>query len=291
MLVRALPSGAVDVVGDVHGWLEPLRALLARLGYDREGRHPEGRQLVFVGDLVDRGPASLEVWRLVRGLVDAGRAGFVLGNHELNLLVRQGPRQAHGNAWFFALPAAVQGEIREWLDRQALAFYREDLRVVHACWQAEAVDALAQRAEASVVAAWAEYRSRLEPLLAAEEDPVRRDLLRQNRNPVKVLTSGLEVAAPRPYEAGGRQRRTARDPWWERYRDRAAVVFGHYWRSLSGRPVHQAGFRYLFPGQAPLAPLGPVGRAWCIDYSIAVGPQEGAGLAALRWPEAELVLA
>ncbi|TFG86728.1 MAG: hypothetical protein E4H19_04725, partial [Chromatiales bacterium] len=53
-----LQSGALDIVGDVHGELDALHDLLARLGYDKDGSHPDHRHLVFVGDLGDRGPDS-----------------------------------------------------------------------------------------------------------------------------------------------------------------------------------------------------------------------------------------
>lgn len=290
MFIRPLPPGPVDIVGDVHGWLEPLERLLARLGYGPQGEHPAGRRLVFLGDVVDRGPASLAVLERVRELVDSGRALLVLGNHELNLLVHREPRRGHGNAWFFALPPSRQEELRAWIEAQPLALERPDLRVVHACWDPGAVARLAAGPSRPLRPFWEELRQGLRRRAETEEDPVRRDLLRQNEDPVKVLTSGLEVPAPEPYEAGGRLRRTARDPWWERYREGPAVVFGHYWRSLSGEPVHAAGFRYLFAGIPALAPLGPGGRAWCIDYSMGAGLRRGAGLAALRWPEGELVV-
>ena len=85
-LVRELFDGPIDVVGDVHGEIEALRALLGRLGYDGTGRHPDGRRLVFVGDLADRGPDSPGVVRLVRRLIDNGRAQAVMGNHEFNAI-------------------------------------------------------------------------------------------------------------------------------------------------------------------------------------------------------------
>lgn len=47
-LVRSLFPGALDIVGDVHGEIDALRALLARLGYDQHGEHRHGRRLVFV---------------------------------------------------------------------------------------------------------------------------------------------------------------------------------------------------------------------------------------------------
>ncbi|MEU4197646.1 polynucleotide kinase-phosphatase [Kribbella sp. NPDC026611] len=87
-------TGPFDIVGDVHGCRPELEQLLADLGYtltrDDLGRpidavHPE-RQAVFVGDLVDRGPDSPGVLRLVMGMVAAGHAYCVPGNHEDKLL-------------------------------------------------------------------------------------------------------------------------------------------------------------------------------------------------------------
>lgn len=75
-----------DVVGDVHGCLGELEALMLQLGWvkdeDEQWRHPQGRVLVFVGDLVDRGPSSVGVVNLVASLVEQERALLVLGNHD-----------------------------------------------------------------------------------------------------------------------------------------------------------------------------------------------------------------
>jgi len=56
--IERLFKGDLDVVGDVHGEIDGLEQLVAKLGYDADGNHPGGRRLVFVGDLVDRGPDS-----------------------------------------------------------------------------------------------------------------------------------------------------------------------------------------------------------------------------------------
>ncbi|WP_328470407.1 polynucleotide kinase-phosphatase [Streptomyces sp. NBC_00448] len=77
-------TGPFDIVGDVHGCSSELETLLAKLGY-RDGTHPEGRTAVFVGDLVDRGPDSPGVLRRVMGMVEAGTALCVPGNHENKL--------------------------------------------------------------------------------------------------------------------------------------------------------------------------------------------------------------
>ncbi|GAA4848890.1 polynucleotide kinase-phosphatase [Kitasatospora terrestris] len=87
-------TGPFDIVGDIHGCRAELETLLVRLGWtltrDAEGRpvdavHPEGRTAVFVGDLVDRGPDTPGVLRLVMGMVEAGHAICVPGNHENKL--------------------------------------------------------------------------------------------------------------------------------------------------------------------------------------------------------------
>jgi protein phosphatase len=87
-------TGPFDVIGDVHGCLAELEQLLVKLGYelDRDaagrpvGARHAGRRAVFLGDLVDRGPDSPGVLRLVMGMVAAGNALCVPGNHENKLL-------------------------------------------------------------------------------------------------------------------------------------------------------------------------------------------------------------
>lgn len=77
-----------DIVGDVHGHADELEALLSRMGYQRRGgcwQHA-GRHLVFVGDLIDRGPDQLRVIDIARRMRDVGNATICLGNHELNAI-------------------------------------------------------------------------------------------------------------------------------------------------------------------------------------------------------------
>ncbi|MFD1714513.1 polynucleotide kinase-phosphatase [Amnibacterium flavum] len=88
-------TGPFDVIGDIHGCRSELESLLGKLGYllerDAEGRpvdatHPEGRKVVFLGDLVDRGPDTPGVLRLAMGMVRNGHALAVPGNHEDKLI-------------------------------------------------------------------------------------------------------------------------------------------------------------------------------------------------------------
>ena len=86
-------SGPFDLIGDVHGCFDEAMALLTKLGYQidlKGGRyqvtHAAGRRVVFLGDLVDRGPATPEVLRLVMDMVESGAAFCVAGNHEVKLV-------------------------------------------------------------------------------------------------------------------------------------------------------------------------------------------------------------
>ena len=82
--------GPFDIIGDVHGCYVELVTLLRALGYkvskESAASHSEGRRVLFLGDLVDRGPATPAVLRLVMGMVHAGSALCLSGNHEVKLL-------------------------------------------------------------------------------------------------------------------------------------------------------------------------------------------------------------
>lgn len=89
--------GPFDIIGDVHGCADELVELLGLLGYDvrldgsgAERRAqviaPPGRRLVFVGDLVDRGPRSPDALRIAMAVVEAGLGHCVPGNHDAKFL-------------------------------------------------------------------------------------------------------------------------------------------------------------------------------------------------------------
>ncbi len=85
-----------DLIGDIHGCANELKALLAKLGYSaRDGvwRHPT-RQVIFLGDFIDRGPEQVEVMKIVRAMVDAEQALAVMGNHEFNAVAWATPISA-----------------------------------------------------------------------------------------------------------------------------------------------------------------------------------------------------
>ncbi len=81
-------TGPFDIIGDVHGCHAELLSLLDRLGYDTAAdpiAHPEGRRAVFLGDLVDRGPAVAEVLDVAMSMAASGSALCIAGNHENKL--------------------------------------------------------------------------------------------------------------------------------------------------------------------------------------------------------------
>lgn len=221
-LVQPLPAGPLDIIGDIHGEIDALESLLGHLGVDL-ARGRARRPLVFVGDLVDRGPDSVAVVRLVRRFVEAGQAWCVAGNHELNLLlglVKEGNGWARGDAAdSFQLRGPTGVEHRPFGSRMAshaeredllnffrtlpLALVREDLRVVHACWHASSVAALPQRADlAALTREWSRritQQLREEGVLAAErvEREAFAELKRLDLRPTRPLPAHTRAAGAR----------------------------------------------------------------------------------------------
>ncbi len=305
-LVGGLPPGPLDIIADVHGEYDALVRLLTRLGCDVDTATVE-RPLVFLGDLVDRGPDSPAVLRLVRYLCDAGVATMVLGNHEVNLL-RDDPKE--GNGWWFghddqvhfdgerrSFPSAVisaseQAEFRWWLSMQPLVRQRSDLRVVHACWHPDLIAGLGTEDDAASAAAafdrqlrvdfeqrgdWercTEERARYGGLTDRDLEP--RELLEYEaafvvaehlHNPVRGLTCGLEHAVP-----------------LEGYK-----FIGGKWRTTARSPwwndYHEeaavvVGHYWrrrakleldkpnLWSDLPPFGWAGPRGNVFCLDYSV-----------------------
>ncbi len=96
---RKQETGPFDIIGDLHGCADELRLLLTRLGWNAaplDGQsalwgqetwhHPEGRKAIFVGDLVDRGPNTLDCLRIVHNMIATGTALCVPGNHDVKLM-------------------------------------------------------------------------------------------------------------------------------------------------------------------------------------------------------------
>jgi serine/threonine protein phosphatase 1 len=99
----AVPEGTrVYAIGDVHGRLDLLQALIEAIREDNAGRGPASTQLVFLGDLVDRGPSSAQVIEyLLTEEVDFATVHFLAGNHEESFLdVVAGRNESSSASWF-----------------------------------------------------------------------------------------------------------------------------------------------------------------------------------------------
>jgi hypothetical protein len=255
---------------------------------------------------------------LLRDDLKHGNAWFVAPKHE---------EQSPGGA--FAHSRVVdghrKGEILEFLETLPLALERPDLRVVHAAWHTKAIRDLRSFDAASTVDAFTHFEALIEKedqkkgladrarqekeswrsRLTSPDTPVpllpavaEWDTLRQMGNPLRVLTSGVERPAARPFYSSGKWRMCDRVPWWMDYDQRPRVVIGHYWRRW--RPVtasaHGDSEPALFEGTAPADWLGPQGKVYCVDFSVGARYEErrknvarfDTALLALRLPEGQL---
>ena len=295
-----------DLIGDIHGYAAALTDLLRRLGYaERDGAwcHPE-RQVIFLGDFVDRGPSQRETLAIVRRMMDAGQAQAVMGNHEYNAV-----------AWASADPAYPGGHLRphstknrqqhqafltqleegsaahrdaiEWFKRLPLYLDLDGLRVVHACWHpaylAQLQPYLDDR-QRILPDAW--------PALSATGSPAYQAL--------ETVLKGLELPLPegvRYADKDGHLRDHIRTRWWSEqltYRDLAMAP-----AAIIASLPHTAVPEHVLPGYDGNKPLF-VGHYWlsgtpaplsryiaCLDYSIAANdPVTGRGpgkLCAYRW--------
>lgn len=140
---------AIYAIGDVQGCHAELLALLDKLAFD-----PGSDQVWFVGDLVNRGPRSLETLRTIRDLGEA--AICVLGNHDLHLLaVAAGiSRTKHRDTFGDVLSAPDRDELLHWLRHRPLLHESGGFYLIHAGlppqWTADQAVALAHEAEAAI---------------------------------------------------------------------------------------------------------------------------------------------
>ncbi len=157
-----------DIIGDIHGHADALVELLTLLGYERIGgtfAHPE-RKIIFLGDFIDRGPKIREVLQIVRPMIDEGKALAVMGNHELNALAYHTPDadrpgdflRSHNEKTFHHHPESLDeknykqhrhtvdqvppnelASYLKWFRTLPMWLDLDGLRVVHACWDTQAV--------------------------------------------------------------------------------------------------------------------------------------------------------
>ena len=120
---RKFDVGPFDIIGDIHGCADELETLLGVLGYENNGdnwHHPEKRRVIFLGDLVDRGPRVVGVLRIVMAMCESENALCVPGNHDVKLLRHLSGKKvniAHGLQetldQFAAIPEAERAEFEK----------------------------------------------------------------------------------------------------------------------------------------------------------------------------------
>jgi protein phosphatase len=137
---RRQDHGPFDIIGDVHGCHVELVELLTALGYEVKATtaaHPDGRRALFLGDLIDRGPATPAVLRLVMGMVADGTALCIPGNHEVKLRRALEGRQvttSHGLAETLeqlkAEPSEFSATVSKWINGLVGHLVLDDGRLV-----------------------------------------------------------------------------------------------------------------------------------------------------------------
>jgi bis(5'-nucleosyl)-tetraphosphatase (symmetrical) len=163
------------IIGDLHGCMDSLSALLERLDYARSAD-----RLWLVGDLVNRGPANLEVLRWC--MAEQERVTVVLGNHDLHLLavaagaVKQGRSDTLGDV----LGAPDRDLLLDWLRRRPLLHRAQGVTMVHAGvpmrWSLGDAEERAREAEAALAGdGWAAFVAGWRSRQPAETAQVARD--------------------------------------------------------------------------------------------------------------------
>ena len=223
---------ATYAIGDVQGCFDELQALLAELKLGAADR------LWFVGDLVNRGPKSLDVLRFVRDL--GSRAITVLGNHDLHLVTQhEGFERARKDDTFAdVLEAPDRRELVDWLRTRSMMHVSGDYAMVHAGllpqWRVPKALALAREVEAALAAP--NYREFLGNMYGSK--PERWDDALQGWDRLRVIVNAMTrmrfctAEGQMEFRAKGAAPPPGYRPWFElRPRDEATLICGH-WSAL-----------------------------------------------------------
>jgi hypothetical protein len=292
----------LDFIGDVHGHADHLHALLRKLGYRLKNgayQHP-GRQAVFLGDLIDRGPKQVETVRIAHSMAEAGSALVILGNHEFNACAFMEADPDHPGEFLRKHTEGNYRQHRAFLDQvgegsplhlEMIRWFKtlpvyidgEGFRAVHACWHSELIKALEPYVDANKA---------LKPecwVPASRKGSEAYDA-------VETILKGMEVSLPEGtsyHDADGNTRTKTRTRWWletaNTYRE--AMMVPKAIQDKMPNDLLPASARLTYDKAVPLF----VGHYWmtgkptllnshmvCLDYSIGKGNSTGR-LCAYRW--------
>ena len=290
-----------DIIGDIHGHAAELRQLLEMMGYSEEGsewKHPE-RQVIFLGDFVDRGPEQFEVLTIAKSMVEKGSALAVMGNHEFNAVAWATEHPDKANDYLRPhsdknkeqhqafLDQVTEGSdthlaLLKWFKTLPLYLDLDGIRVVHACWHPE---------QLAVLDTYLDKGNRIRP--DAWPDLALKD--GGGYEALEVVLKGLEVELPKPHsflDKNGHRRTGIRTAWWNTHATTfhdVAMVPGDEIRKIPQLPI-EAGILPGYDGEKPVF----IGHYWlkgepeplhpniaCLDYSVA--GEKGGKLCAYRW--------
>lgn len=219
-------------IGDVQGCYDELQRLLARCSF-REGKD----RLWFVGDLVNRGPKSLETLRFAKGL-GAG-ATVVLGNHDLHLVsVHEGfAKRRDADTFDDVLEAPDSAELIDWLRTRPLMHVEGDWAMVHAGllpqWSTGKARSLASEVEGALRGP--DYRGFLKSMYGSKPDRWSDALAGWDRLRVIVnAMTRMRYCTPEgkmDFKAKGTTPPPGHVAWYELRNDKESIVCGH-WSAL-----------------------------------------------------------
>lgn len=283
-----------DLIGDIHGHADELLEMLALLGYKQTGgvyRHPE-RQVVFLGDFIDRGPQIKQVLEIVRPMVEAGAAQAVMGNHELNALAYHTRRpdppeefvrphneknnKQHSET-LRQLSTAELDSALCWFQTLPLWLDLDGARAVHACWDEHLIEQIEGPVDEQFVV------SACQPAGGLFE-------------PVEAILKGKEANLPKPHgfhDKDGHFRTKTRVKW---FLDPAGHTFGSYALATDPIDCHFPLPAEIIAAARPYPTESPpvfFGHYWlsgpeprlladnvvCLDWSVA----KGGYLCCYRW--------
>ena len=283
-----------DLVGDIHGQAPELARLLEKLGYKKVAgvyKHTE-RQMVFLGDFVDRGAYQKEVINIVRPMIENGYALSVMGNHEYNAIAYntkdkdsnylRSHNDKHTKQHKAFLTAyddnlAEKESVIKWFKTLPLWLDLDGLRVVHACWDFDYIAKIGKPIltedllqQSSVIGTW--QNDVIETILKGKEIPLPngQSFLDKDGNPRKHIRTRWWDSQAKTYKQvffGPEDALThipndpiSGDHLIDYKSDDKPVFLGHYWMEGDVKPLAE--------------------NIACLDYSVA---KEGGKLVAYRW--------
>jgi bis(5'-nucleosyl)-tetraphosphatase (symmetrical) len=226
---------ATYAIGDVQGCFDELQALLERAGFNRQ--HD---RLWFVGDLVNRGPKSLEVLRFVKSLGD--RAITVLGNHDLHLVTQHEgfERRRKDDTFIDVLEAPDAKELVDWLRARPMMHVEGNWAMVHAGllpqWPIDKAASLAREVEQALRGP--NYREFLANMYGSKPERWADSLAGWDR--LRVIVNAMtrmrfcSAEGAMEFHSNGVEAPAGFRAWYDARRDEKPIVFGH-WSALGLR--------------------------------------------------------